>query len=101
MCEVHPVLAELLEVSRERTWLSYEELNNTLPDEMVDPERLDELLVRIDRMGIELIDEWEFRKRCYRDAKRRNGARAEVALVDRENGQATAQHALAGLAAPS
>jgi RNA polymerase primary sigma factor len=98
MCDVHPVLAELLEVSRERGWLSYEELNNTLPDEMVDPERLDELLVRIDRTGIELIDEWEFRKRCYRDAKRR--ARAESPAEIAQAG-ATAQHALAGLVAPT
>jgi RNA polymerase primary sigma factor len=96
MFDLHPVLAELLEVSRERGWLSYEELNNTLPDEMVDPERLDELLVRIDRMGIELIDEWEFRKRCYREAKGR--ARAESAEAGTV---ATAQHALAGLAAPT
>ena len=74
--DLHPVMQDLLELSRERGWLSYEELNNTLPDEMVDPERLDELLVRIDRMGIELIDEWEFRKRCFREMKRRSSARA-------------------------
>ncbi|MBS0191243.1 MAG: RNA polymerase sigma factor RpoD [Planctomycetes bacterium] len=69
MAELNPALSELIEVGRKRGWLSYEELNNTLPDEMVDPERLDELLVLIDRLGIELVDELEFKARRYRAEK--------------------------------
>lgn len=69
IAELNPALAELIEVGRKRGWLSYEELNNTLPDEMVDPERLDELLVLIDRLGIELVDELEFKARRYRAEK--------------------------------
>ncbi|MBS0187639.1 MAG: RNA polymerase sigma factor RpoD [Planctomycetes bacterium] len=69
MAELNPALSELIELGRRRGWLSYEELNNTLPDEMVDPERLDELLVLIDRLGIELVDELEFKARKYRAQK--------------------------------
>jgi hypothetical protein len=69
--DLHPALAELLEVGRQRGWLSYEEMNNTLPDEWVDPERLHELLVLIDERGIELIDEPEYRARCFREARKR------------------------------
>ncbi len=58
----------LLDLGQRRKWLSYEELNNTLPDEMVDPDRLDELLQIIDRMEIELIDELEYRARLHREA---------------------------------
>ncbi|MCL4220438.1 MAG: RNA polymerase sigma factor RpoD [Phycisphaerales bacterium] len=67
--ELHPALAELLSLGRQRKWLSYEELNNTLPDEMVAPEAIDELLAIIDEQGIELIDEMEFRARVYRASK--------------------------------
>ena len=67
--ELHPALAELLRLGRERKWLSYEELNNTLPDEMVAPEAIDELLAIIDEQGIEMIDELEFRARVYRASK--------------------------------
>lgn len=67
--ELHPALAELLSLGRQRRWLSYEELNNTLPDEMVAPEAIDELLAIIDEQGIELIDEMEFRARVYRASK--------------------------------
>jgi len=68
----HPSLASLLESGRCRGWLSYEELNNTLPDELVDPERMHELLVHIDRLGVELIDEMEFRARRWRE-RAKNG----------------------------
>jgi len=74
--DLHPALAQLVEFSRQRGWLSYEELNNTLPDEWVDPDRLHELLVLLDQQGLELIDEPEYRARCYREAKKR-GVSAE------------------------
>jgi RNA polymerase primary sigma factor len=68
--DLHPALSDLIEVSTRRGWLSYEELNNTLPDEMVDPDRLHELLVYIDQLGVELIDEQEYNARCLREARR-------------------------------
>ncbi|TVS03635.1 MAG: sigma-70 family RNA polymerase sigma factor, partial [Phycisphaerales bacterium] len=51
--------------------MSYEEINNTLPDELVEPERIDEVLIQIDRIGIELVDELEFRARLHREALER------------------------------
>ena len=77
IAELNPALGELLEVGRRRGWLSYEELNNTLPDEMVDPERLDELLVLIDRLGIELVDELEFKARRFRSGKSQTQSHAK------------------------
>ncbi len=69
MYDIHPTMAQLFDVARSRRWLSYEELNNTLPDEWVDPERVDELMVMLDADQIELIDELEFRARLHREAK--------------------------------
>src|SRR5258707_11182551 len=40
-----------------RGYLTYEELNERLPDEVVSPDKLDSLLMMIDEMGIKLIDE--------------------------------------------
>ncbi|MCC5786125.1 MAG: RNA polymerase sigma factor RpoD [Phycisphaerales bacterium] len=71
MTELHPAVAELFELGRRRGWLSYEEINNTLPDELVEPERIDEVLIQIDRIGIELVDELEFRARLHREALER------------------------------
>ncbi len=47
----------LLEMGTSRGYLTYEELNTKLPDEVVSPDKLDSLLMMIDEMGIKLIDE--------------------------------------------
>src|SRR5438309_15029 len=47
----------LLDMGTSRGFLTYEELNEKLPDEVVSPDKLDSLLMRIDEMGIRLIDE--------------------------------------------
>jgi RNA polymerase primary sigma factor len=47
----------LLDMGTSRGYLTYEELNEKLPDEVVSPDKLDTLLMRIDEMGIKLIDE--------------------------------------------
>ncbi|HTL30431.1 MAG TPA: RNA polymerase sigma factor region1.1 domain-containing protein, partial [Tepidisphaeraceae bacterium] len=47
----------LLELGTSRGYLTYEELNTKLPDEVVSPDKLDSLLMMIDEMGIRLIDE--------------------------------------------
>ena len=64
--DLHPAVEQLLLVARRRGWLSYEEMNNILPDEMVDAARVDELLVVVDRLDIEMIDELELRARLHR-----------------------------------
>jgi RNA polymerase primary sigma factor len=64
--EIPEAVRTLLDEATKRGWLSYEELNNTLPDEMVDPDRMHEFLVLLDRSGVELVDEMEFRARRYR-----------------------------------
>ena len=75
MFDLHPALSELVRIASQRKWLAYEELNNILPDEMVHPQRLDELLVLIDNHDIEFIDEMEYRKRVARESRgRSNGA---------------------------
>ena len=73
--ELHPAMQQLLEVAKARGWLSYEELNNTLPDDMVDTEQLDFLLTVIDRMGLELIDELEYKARLHRESIKRGDER--------------------------
>ncbi len=60
--EMHPTLRELIELATKRKWVSYEELNTTLPDEMVDPEKLDELLVLCRRLEVEFVDEETVRR---------------------------------------
>ena len=53
----------LLELGKSRGYLTYEEMNQSLPEEGVSPDRLDSLLMTLDDMRIELLDEEEVAKK--------------------------------------
>jgi RNA polymerase primary sigma factor len=55
--EVDLRVQALLDLGMSRGYLTYEELNERLPDEVVSPDKLDSLLMMIDEMGIKLIDD--------------------------------------------
>ena len=55
--EVERRVNVLIDMGKTRGYLTYEELNLKLPDEVVSPDKLDSLLMMIDEMGIRLIDE--------------------------------------------
>src|SRR5438067_11766402 len=55
--EVELRVNTLITLGKTRGYLTYEELNEKLPDEVVSPDKLDSLLMMIDEMGIKLIDE--------------------------------------------
>jgi len=49
----------LVEQGRERGFLTYEQLNDLLPEDTVSPEKIDRILMQLDEMGVELIDQSE------------------------------------------
>src|SRR5437763_5983683 len=56
-------LKTLLESGREKGYLTYGQVNDVLPDDAVNPEKLDQLLMVLEEQGIELIDESEAEER--------------------------------------
>ncbi len=66
---------QLIELGKRRKYLTWEELNEALPDEAISPEKLESVLNRIEQAAIELIDEIEADK--LRDADRKRGAALE------------------------
>ena len=71
--EVERRTRQLIDIGRSQGFLTFEELNERLPDELVSPDKLDSLLMMLDEMGIRLIDSadvGEFQK----------GARAKAVL---------------------
>ena len=52
----------LVERGKRRGYLTYEEMNRSLPVEGVSPDRLDDLLMTLDDLGIDLLDEEDVRK---------------------------------------
>jgi RNA polymerase primary sigma factor len=56
-------LKALLEQGKEKGYLTYSQVNDYLPDDAVNPEKLDQLLLVLEEQGIELIDESEAEER--------------------------------------
>ncbi len=47
----------LTDHGKQRGFLTYEELNNLLPEDTVAPEMIDKIIVQLDELGVELVDE--------------------------------------------
>src|SRR5205823_1121729 len=56
-------LKTLIESGKHKGYLTYSQVNEFLPDEAVNPEKLDQLLTVLEEQGIELIDESEAEER--------------------------------------
>jgi RNA polymerase primary sigma factor len=54
---------KIIAKGKDRGYLTYEEMNNDLPDAAISPDKLDLLLMTLDELGLELLDESEVEKR--------------------------------------
>ncbi len=57
----------IIEKAKKKGYITYEEMNNELPDESISPNRLESLIMTLDEMGISLLDESEMEKRREED----------------------------------
>ena len=55
--ELDPVIVKLLEYAKEKKSLTWDELNSILPDEIVNSEKMDGILVLLEKNNIQLIEE--------------------------------------------
>jgi len=56
-------LKSLVDTGKSKGYLTYDQVNDYLPDEAVSPEKLDNLLMALEEQGIELVDEIEAQAR--------------------------------------
>src|SRR3954467_6362446 len=75
-------LKTLIESGKEKGFLTYTQVNEYLPDDAVNPERLDQLLMVLEEQGIELIDESEAEER--EEGRPANRAEREAADAPEE-----------------
>jgi RNA polymerase primary sigma factor len=55
--DAEQLITALIAKGRKKGYLTYEEMNDALPDDVVSPSRLERLLGNLDEMGIGLVDE--------------------------------------------
>lgn len=73
MDKVDEGLRNLVETGKSKGYLTYDQVNDYLPDEAVSPDKLDNLLMALEEQGIDLVDEAEAAAR-----DRKNGAEEEA-----------------------
>src|SRR5436309_3320058 len=73
-------LKALLDSGKDKGYLTYDQVNEYLPDDAVNPEKLDQLLVILEEQGIELIDEAEADERADAPAITDDELRSELDL---------------------
>jgi RNA polymerase primary sigma factor len=54
-----PEVKSLIETGKERGFVTYDELNKVLPDDIVSPDKLDAVLQKLDDLGIEMVESSE------------------------------------------
>ena len=57
------MIEAIIKKGKKKGYLTYEEMNDELPDEAITPNRLDSLLMTLDELGIQLMDEADVEKR--------------------------------------
>src|SRR5256714_2593843 len=59
MEKIEDSLKALLESGKEKGFLTYDQVNDHLPDDDTNPEKIDQILIMLEEAGIELIEEAE------------------------------------------
>ncbi len=70
MDAINQKIKHLVQKGKEKGYLTYEEMNDMLPNDTdVSPERIDDILMMLDELGIDLIDEVDVESRDVVDAE--------------------------------
>ena len=77
MDPVDLAVRELVERGKDRKWLTWEEMNQLLPDEAISPDKLESILIQLENSGITMIDEAEKGKRTFEEDKPRKSDETE------------------------
>src|SRR6202140_777345 len=75
-------LKTLINSGKEKGYLTYSQVNEYLPDDAVNPEKLDQLLMLLEEQGIDLIDEADIDERESTKNGKATAGRADDADVD-------------------
>ena len=65
--KIEQTIKSIVAAGKKKGFLTYEELNDALPDEIISPARLDSLLMTFDELGVQLLDEADVAKESDED----------------------------------
>jgi RNA polymerase primary sigma factor len=81
---IQKAVDELMRLGTKRGYVTWEEMNEILPDDAVDPNQLEMILMRLEEAGIETLDEIDAARRDARRAREAQKREAQAAADDGE-----------------
>ena len=86
-------LRRLISIGKEKGYLTYDEVNNALPDELVSSEKIDDMMMIFDEMDIEIIDSSQkgkvLKEKIDKDAERLDDEEDTLPLEEDAGGRVT------------
>ncbi|MBI3096710.1 MAG: RNA polymerase subunit sigma-70, partial [Planctomycetes bacterium] len=58
-----PEIRALIEEGKKKGFITYDEMNKVLPDDVVSGDKIDSILLMLDELGIEIVDEADTEER--------------------------------------
>ena len=86
-------LRRLISIGKEKGYLTYDEVNSALPDELVSSEKIDDMMMIFDEMDIEIIDSSQkgkvLKEKIDKDAERMDEEEDPLPLEEDAGGRVT------------
>jgi RNA polymerase primary sigma factor len=86
-------LRRLISIGKEKGYLTYDEVNSALPDELVSSEKIDDMMMIFDEMDIEIIDSSQkgkvLKEKIDKDAERMDEEEDTLPLEEDAGGRVT------------
>jgi RNA polymerase primary sigma factor len=86
-------LRRLISIGKEKGYLTYDEVNSALPDELVSSEKIDDMMMIFDEMDIEIIDSTQkgkvLKEKIDKDAERLDEEEDALPLEEDAGGRVT------------
>ncbi len=86
-------LRRLISIGKEKGYLTYDEVNSALPDELVSSEKIDDMMMIFDEMDIEIIDSSQkgkvLKEKIDKDAERMDDEEDTLPLEEDAGGRVT------------
>jgi len=86
-------LRRLISIGKEKGYLTYDEVNSALPDELVSSEKIDDMMMIFDEMDIEIIDSTQkgkvLKEKIDKDAERLDEEEDTLPLEEDAGGRVT------------
>ncbi|MCP4132500.1 MAG: RNA polymerase sigma factor RpoD [bacterium] len=77
-----PEVKKLIELGKANHEITYDEINETLPDKLLNSEKIDEIFILLNQLGVEVVEEVSNKQTAVKSKKKKSSSKKSVASDD-------------------